>query len=102
MASFSELSAKVLGLRHEIDELMAVEGYLIEDVAAKAATLNELLKIKPEDDAQSSEYSSFLTDQLQWSAVVIAKLNEEKKAIANHILRTQRRKKAEKMYGENK
>lgn len=102
MLSFAELSAKVLSLRHGIDELMAVEGYIIEDVAAKAVTLNELLKIKPENVSQSSEYSTFLTDQLQWLSVVIAKLNEEKKVIASHILQSQRRKRAEKSYGENK
>jgi uncharacterized protein YoxC len=102
VATFAELSEKIFTLKREIDELMMVEGYLIEDVAAKAATLNQLLQIKPEDGAQSAEYSLFLTDQLQWFSVVIAKLNEEKKTIASHILRSQRRKKAEKMYGENK
>ncbi|MDX1538628.1 hypothetical protein [Arsukibacterium sp.] len=104
MTRFAEFSAEVTGLRQQIDEIMAVEGYLVEDVAAKAATLNQLLKVRPADALthSESEYSLFLTEQLHWLSDVIAKLNAEKTVIASGILRSQRRKKAEKMYGENR
>lgn len=101
MTTFTELSAKVLALRAEIDTLLSKEDYIVEELAVKTVTLNSLLDTKPLDIPESDAYKLFLTDNLHWLKIVIGKINEEKKFIANNILQTQRRKKAEKSYGEN-
>ena len=102
MTTIAELKSRVLALRNEIDTLIAQEDYPVEDLAEKTVTLNKLLNTKPMDIPEGEEYPLFLTDNLQWLSVVIGKISDEKHAIANSILQTQRRKKAEKSYGENK
>jgi glutamate racemase len=102
VTSLATLSRKVLLLQNEIDELMAAEDYLVEEVAEKAVTLNKLLNNPPEDALQSEEYSLFLTEQLNWLSQIISKLSNDKRVIADSILHLQRRKKAQKLYGENK
>ena len=102
MTTFSELKSTVLTLRNEIDAVLAQDNYPVEDLAAKAVTLNKLLNTKPLDIPEGEEYPLFLTGNLQWLTTVIGKLSAEKHAIGNSILQTQRRRKAEKSYGENK
>lgn len=102
MATLTELSAEVLALRAEIDILLATEEYSVEELAEKTVTLNRLLNTKPLDVANGEAYPLFLTDNLHWLNAVVSKIHEEKKEIANSILQIQRRKKAEKSYGENK
>lgn len=101
MITLTELSANVLALRAEIDTLLAKEGYIVEELAEKAVTLNSLLNTKPLDIPDGEAYPLFLTDNLQWLNTAIGRMIEEKQAIARSILQTQRRKKAEKSYGEN-
>ncbi|MDX5407655.1 MAG: hypothetical protein LPK11_11555 [Chromatiaceae bacterium] len=101
MTTLTELSANVLALRAEIDTLLAKEDYIVEELAEKAVTLNSLLNTKPSDILDGEVYRLFLTDHLQWLNAVIGRISEEKQAIASSILQTQRRKKAEKSYGEN-
>lgn len=102
MVTLTELNTKLLALRAEIDTLLAKDDYLVEELAEKTVRLNALLNAKPLDIPEDEIYSLFLTDNLQWLNTVIGKIIEEKKTIANNILQTQRRKKAEKSYGENK
>lgn len=102
MVTLAELSAKVLALRAEIDTLFATEEYSVDELAEKTVTLNTLLNTKPLEVADGTAYSFFLTDNLHWLNAIVRKIHEEKKEIASSILQIQRRKKAEKSYGENK
>lgn len=102
MVKLHELSAKVLALRSEIDILLANDNYEVEELAEKTAILNTLINMMPHDKTENEAYPLFLTDNLQWLNTVIARITIEKKAIANSILQTQRRKKAQKSYDENK
>jgi uncharacterized protein YoxC len=102
MTSLARLTKAVAALREQIEQLIANDDYVVEEVAEKVVTLNTLLN-KPEENMQNQqEYSLFLTEQLQWLSDVISKLSNDKRVIADSLLHLQRRRKAQKLYGENK
>lgn len=102
MTRLIEFKAGILQLRNDIDRLTSEKDYSVEDVAAKAAELHELLKIKPDGESINNELSEFLMDNLQWIATVVSRISEEKNNVASDIIRSQRHQKADKLYGENK
>ncbi|MDX1677262.1 hypothetical protein [Arsukibacterium sp.] len=102
MLPFSKLIADVAVLRAQIDELITDDQYSVEEVSEKAVKLHKLLQTQPEDGTNSDDYRLFLTDHLQWLTIVIDKLQYEKTMLAESILQSQRRRKAQKLYGENK
>jgi hypothetical protein len=88
-------------LRLQIDELVSAELYTVEDIAVLSQQLHTLLHepIQPGDNPE--QYAAFLQQNLDWLHALMAKLSDEKDAVAASVLTIQQGKRARQSYGQH-
>lgn len=94
------LRDKVEQVKYELDKLLTADSVSIAQLQDKADTLHNLLSIDPAR-LTSTEYQAFLHENLQWLALTIEKIIAEKDQLGLELIQLAKRKKADKVYGEN-
>jgi hypothetical protein len=88
-------------LREQIDQHMQMDNYAIDTVIELNQQLASLLLSPIDPQNNTEQYAIFLQQNLDWLKVSMAKLSEEKNAVAENMLQMQKGRRAQHSYGQH-
>lgn len=99
--SLANLIQRCQVLRQQIDEIVKVELYSIDQVTELSQQLFVLLQQPAPPEGNTPEYGAFLKQNLDWLQALMAQLSKEKDAVAASMLKIQQGKRARHSYGQH-
>lgn len=94
------LRNKVEQVKCELEKLLSADTFSTEQLQEKADTLHDLLTTDS-TSLTSAEYQAFLHENSKWLALTIEKITTVKDQLGLELIQLAKRKKADKVYGEN-
>lgn len=94
------LRSNVEKTKADLEALITAETFSADQLQEKADTLHALLTIDS-PNISSREYQAFLRENLQWLQSTIEKVSILKKQLGVELMQVTKRRKADKIYGEN-
>ena len=96
-----EKAQQCQALRQQIDELICSEVYPVEEVTALTEQLNALLTAPIQQGDDAAQYAAFLQLNLDWLQAIMAKLSQDKDAVAASMLNIKKGRRARHSYGQH-
>jgi hypothetical protein len=87
--------------RQQINELLALEEYSIEQFSELWQEFDQLLRKLCEHPQQTPDLQSILADNLQWVSLITEQVTSERSTVAVRMLQLRKGKKAHQSYGDN-